>query len=160
MKNLLKTLPILILLMFVTSGCTSNFNLSNADNLYQIKQNNKIGFIDKNGKEVIEAKFENVVLNNAENLVAVKFNGLWGFIDKKGEFKIIPQYKDTQGFKDGLAYVKDDNYEGYIDSQGKYVWKQAILNATVKTADNSEQAKKASNVKNDLADSILNELGL
>ena len=160
MKNLLKIMPVLALLMFLTSGCTSNLNLGATYNLYEIKQNNKIGFIDKNGKEIIEAKFENVILNNDENLIAVKFNGLWGFIDKKGEFKIIPQYKDTQGFKDGLAYVKDDNYEGYIDYQGKFVWKQAILNASKKTADESAQTQKPSNVKNDLADSILNELGL
>ena len=158
MKNLSKIVPILVLLMFVTCGCTSNFDLGMSKDLYQIKQNNKIGFIDKNGKEVVEAKYDSAILDNTESLIAVKFNGLWGFIDKKGEFKIIPQYKDTKGFKDGLAFVKDDSFEGYIDKQGKYIWKQAISSS--KSTNSQAPARSTANVKNDLADNIFKELGL
>ena len=157
MKKVFKFLPALILLTFITSGCSSNFDLGMSGNLYQIQQNNKFGFIDRNGKEIVEAKYDSVILDNAESLIAVKFNGLWGFIDKKGEFKIIPQYKDTKGFKDGLAYVKDDNYEGYIDQQGKFIWKQAVLSKTTNT---QAPTRSASNVKNDFADNIFKDMGL
>lgn len=128
--------------------------------LYQIKQNNKIGLINKNGKEIVEAKFENVILNNSENLIAVKYNGLWGFIDKKGEFKIIPQFKNTSGFKDGLAFVKDEHYEGYIDKYGKYVWKQAISGVSNNVVQKNAYSGKVSTQKNDFADGILKEFGL
>ncbi len=148
-----KILPLLcIFFAIMTTGCTC---LSD-NNLYEIKQNGKIGFIDSNGKEVVEAKYENVILNNTQPLVAVKFNGLWGFIDKKGEFIIVPQYKETKGFKDGLAYVKDDNFEYYINYKGQTVWKQAIE----KNKETTPQKKAVSHVKNDLADSIFEELGL
>ena len=150
-----KILPLfLILLAVMTTGCSCITN----NNLYEIKQNGKIGFINLNGKEVVEAKYENAILNNSQPLIAVKFNGLWGFIDKKGEFTIVPQYKETKGFKDGLAYVKDDNFEYYINYKGETVWKQAIEKKQEKAP---APAKKAvSHVKNDLADSIFEELGL
>lgn len=140
--------------LFTTTACSNVFT----KNIYQISQNGKIGFIDNNGKEVVEAKYDSAILDNNENLVAVKFNGLWGFIDKKGEFVIIPQYKETKGFKDGLAFVKDDNFEGYINLQGKYIWKQAVVKNN-KTTGSSAQ-KPVSHVKNDFADSILKDLEL
>lgn len=152
MKKLL-LFSVCISVLCVTSGCSCLCT----QNIYQIDQNGKIGFIDKNGKEIIEPKFDSAILDNNECLTAVKFNGLWGFINKKGDFVIIPQYKDTKGFKDGLAYVKDDNFEGYINSQGKYIWKQAV-NKNQKNAGSA--VKTVSNVKNDLADSIFKELGL
>ena len=142
-----------VLILCVTSACSKMLT----KDIYQISQNGKIGFIDKTGKEVVEAKFESAILNNNENLVAVKFNGLWGFIDKNGEFVIIPQYKDTKGFKDGLAFVRDENFEGYINAQGKYIWKQAVIKNQKNT---NSIVKSVSNVKNDFADSIFKDLGL
>ena len=143
-----------IVVLCFTSACSNFFT----KDIYQITQNGKYGFIDKNGKEIVEAKFDNVILNNSESLVAVKFNGLWGFIDKKGEFIIIPQYKETKGFKDGLAFVKDENFEGYINTQGKYIWKQAVVKN--QKTEHASQQKAVSNVKNDFADSIFKDLGL
>ena len=143
-----------IAVLCITSACSNVLT----KNIYQITQNGKIGFIDKQGKEIVEAKYDSAILNNCEKLVAVKFNGLWGFIDKNGEFVIIPQYKDTKGFKDGLAYVRDENFEGYINNQGKYIWKQAI--SKDQKASESSAQRAVSRVKNDLADNIFKDLGL
>jgi hypothetical protein len=143
-----------IAVLFITSGCSCVLT----KNIYQITQNGKIGFIDGQGKEVIEDKYDGAILNNCEKLVAVKFNGLWGFIDKNGKFVIIPQYKDTNGFKDGLAYVRDERFEGYINTDGKYIWKQAIVKDK-KISEYSTQGTP-SKVKNDFADNILKDLGL
>ena len=98
-------------------------------------------------------------------MIAVKYNGLWGFINKQDKFIIVPQYKSTKGFIDDLAYVIDDNYEGYINKQGIYVWKQPkqiVQKATGTKSVNTQNKTQKNNthVKNDLADSILNELGL
>lgn len=153
MKNFV-LFSLCIVVLYFTSACSNFFT----KDIYQIDQNGKYGFIDKNGKEIVEAKFDNIILNNSESLVAVKFNGLWGFIDKNGEFIIIPQYKETKGFKDGLAFVKDENFEGYINMQGKYIWKQAVVKN--QKSEQISQQKAVSNVKNDFADSILKDLGL
>lgn len=141
-------------IVIACSGCTNILN----DNLYPVEQNGKIGFIDYSGKEIAEAKYQSVILNNDEDLIAVKFNNLWGFINKSDKFVIIPQYKSTKGFSKGLAYVVDDNYEGYINKKGEYVWKQPKKTVAAKTQ--SAAAKSYANVKNDLADSIFKELGL
>ena len=143
-----------IVVLFITSGCSCVLT----QNIYPITQNGKIGFIDEQGKEVIEAKYDSAILNNCEKLVAVKFNGLWGFTDKNGKFVIIPQYKDTKGFKDGLAYVRDESFEGYINTQGKYIWKKTIEKNN-KTSEYSTQ-EAPYKVKNDFADNILKDLGL
>ena len=160
MNKYINIAVILMFFAFITSGCTSNIDFGTDTNLYQIKQNNKIGFIDKNGKEIVEAKFDNVILDNSESLIAVKYNGLWGFIDKRGNFKIIPQYKDTKGFKDGLAFVNDKDYEGYIDKSGKFVWKQVLSSTSSNTADKSYSTKRSPAPKNDFADGMLKEFGL
>ena len=157
MKNYFKIIMPAVALLFFLTGC----NLQTGTTLYPIEQNNKIGFIDRSGKEVIEAKYDDAISNNKECLVAVKFNGLWGFIDKKGTFVIVPQYKETTGFYDGLAYVTDEKYEGYIDTKGTYVWKQAIpKKEETKPQQAAAPAKAARPIKNDFADSILDEFGL
>ena len=142
-----------LFLMFVTTGCTSMFST----NLYSINLNGKYGFIDIKGKEVVSPKFDAVIAGEDSDLYAVKLQGLWGFINTKGEMVIIPQYKDTKGFNNGLAFVTEDNYEGYINKQGQYVWKQQ---KQTKKAENKAKAAPKPAVKNDLADSILNEMGL
>ncbi len=96
-------------------------------------------------------------IEGADKIEVVSVLG-WKCVAKKGEFKIIPQYKDTKGFKDGLAFVKDDSFEGYIDKQGKYIWKQAISSS--KSTNSQAPARSTANVKNDLADNIFKELGL
>lgn len=154
MKNFYFLL-IAITCLFITSGCT---NIMNSE-IYPIEQNDKIGFINAQGKEIISPKYEKIIFNNSSNLIAVKYNGLWGFINKNNEFIIMPQFKSTEGFINNLAYVVDDNYEGYINKKGVFVWKQQKQKIQQNT-NNTEHNKIQTNVKNDLADSILNELGL
>lgn len=50
--------------------------------------------------------------------------GKWGFIDKKGEYVIEPIYEYVYPFEDGLAYVISSEEEGYINTDGEYVWKK------------------------------------
>jgi hypothetical protein len=59
-------------------------------------------------------------------------SGLFGVIDKTGKFIIAPQYVQIADFHNGLAWVNlsdayivhgDTNRWGYINKQGKIVWK-------------------------------------
>lgn len=55
-------------------------------------------------------------------LIPVKSGEKWGYLNTKGEYKINPQFKDAQFFRDGIAKVLSvDGKVGYISEDGKYL---------------------------------------
>ncbi|NUU75326.1 WG repeat-containing protein [Paenibacillus xylanilyticus] len=86
------------------------------------KRTPRYGFIDKTGKIVIKAKYEQI-LAFSEGLAPVKQNDKWGFIDKQGKVIIKPQYYDALPFSEGLAAVNGTGGWGFIDKNGKKVVK-------------------------------------
>ncbi len=87
----------------------------------------KWGYIDKNGKWIIQPAFDGVH-PFSEGLAAVstggKENRKWGFIDKAGKLVIPQSFRQVRGFSDGLAAVRiETNKFGYIDRQGQFVIK-------------------------------------
>lgn len=96
----------------------------------------KWGFIDKTGKVVIPATFDDVARdtyggfiwpsrrpfhNFSEGLCAVRIGPKWGFIDKTGKL-VIPAKFDTAGaFCEGLACVREGKKLGYVNKTGAYV---------------------------------------
>ena len=54
------------------------------NNLFLSKQNNKYGFVDKEGNVVVEYIYDDAKEQNEFGYVAVKKDGLWGCLDKKG----------------------------------------------------------------------------
>lgn len=104
------------------------------EGLARIKVKGKWGFIDKNGKVVVNPIYEEA-LDFKDGLAAVskkdekKDEVLWGYIDKKGAVKINFQFvKDKEklfcepgSFSDGLAFTSSDGKQwGCIDKEGKY----------------------------------------
>jgi hypothetical protein len=84
----------------------------------------KKGFMDRNGKIIVPAKFENVD-NFHEGLarVATTSQGV-GFIDRQGKWAIPPQFDLAESFSEGLAKIKDRHTPGrfgFIDKTGKIV---------------------------------------
>ena len=81
----------------------------------------KWGFIDKQGKMVIDPQFD-AVRPFANGLAVVRIGddktGKWGFIDPQGKFVINPQFDDAGSFSGGLAAVYTGDREtgkwGYI----------------------------------------------
>ena len=87
------------------------------------------GFINKKGKLVIEANFQDVG-NFQEGLCAIKNNNLWGFINKKGTIVIQAKYKTVWAFKNGFARVLNNkNLIGFINKEGKEIIKPQYDNA-------------------------------
>ena len=109
-------------------------NLSvNAQDLKQVEQNGKYGFVNNKGNFAIKPIFESVDEFN-EGLAAVRQYGKWGFINKKGKFVVEPQYDRVGNFNNGLAYVVHStekqvesyvfqvtSHVGYINKRGKIV---------------------------------------
>lgn len=78
------------------------------------------GFVDKEGKPVIEAKYDGCK-RFSEGLAPVCLKGKWGFVDTSGVLKIPMQFDDANPFSDGLAAVQMRNKWGFIDRSGKSV---------------------------------------
>ena len=66
--------------------------------LRRVKKDGKWGFIDKNGKVVIEPQYD-FAEPFSEGLGKVKKDGKWGFIDKSGKVVIEPQFDDVECFQ-------------------------------------------------------------
>ncbi|OFW62341.1 MAG: hypothetical protein A2Y74_09355 [Actinobacteria bacterium RBG_13_63_9] len=89
---------------------------------------NKYGFVDKNGKVVLEPRFDEA-WGFTEGLAAVMLTredpegGLYGYIDKGGKWYIQPQFVNARPFSEGLAAVQRevDGKWGYIDKGGSEV---------------------------------------
>jgi hypothetical protein len=127
---------------FLTASQPTDRLLSDA--LFPIVRDNKVGYIDINGKIAIPPKFPLMKgscqghwcysirdqyryspnsYNFSDGLASVSFDQGWGYIDKKGNTKIAPQSWESLGdFKDGLAKITFKFLsEGFIDTNGKII---------------------------------------
>jgi len=79
------------------------------------------GFIDKNGKLVIPARFT-YVYPFTEGLAAATESESgdtgWGYIDSLGNWRIPPLFDWASSFQFGLARVNRKKDSGYIDKKG------------------------------------------
>lgn len=82
--------------------------------------NNKYGYVDKTGKEVIALQYETAApfYNGA---ACVGINKKLGYIDPAGKVIISLQYDNADKFIDGLAMVSLRNKWGYINKSGKEI---------------------------------------
>ncbi|MEO8131655.1 MAG: WG repeat-containing protein [Bryobacteraceae bacterium] len=80
------------------------------------------GFVDKEGKYLIQPRFESVT-PFGEGLIGVrKLGGAWGYVDIKNQQVITPQFQEVGPFSQGLASAKDKHLRwGFIDKSGKYI---------------------------------------
>lgn len=102
-----------------------NFKFEKKDNtefltqstLFLSKKDNKYGYVDKNGKVVVDYIYDDGTEQNGYGYVAVKKDGLWGSLKKNGVVALEPSvnldesiYVDFIGAwhlsDDGLYYIK------------------------------------------------------
>ena len=82
--------------------------------------NNKWGFVDKTGNEVIPCKYD-WADDFSEGFARVQLNNKYGYIDKTGRVVIPFKYDWVGDFVDGLARVCFNEKYGYIDKTGREV---------------------------------------
>jgi hypothetical protein len=88
----------------------------------------KWGFIDADGKVLIQPQWDGISLEFVsdqtvvfnEGLGAVLKDGKWGYIDSGGNPAIPAQFDLARPFFEGIAMVKLGNQVGYIDKTGRY----------------------------------------
>ena len=74
-----------------------------SEGLVSVEQNDKVGFIDKAGKQVIPPRYADAQ-PFSEGLAAVRIKGKYGYIDRSGKMVIPPQFEDAGPFSEGLAH--------------------------------------------------------
>jgi len=82
----------------------------------------KWGYIDESGAEVIPCKFDEAYGFARDGLATVVVNEKTGFIDKTGAFVIEPMYDVAYDFSGALAEVEFEGSEAYIIRKGDLVW--------------------------------------
>jgi hypothetical protein len=96
--------------------------------LYPFIKNDRLGFIDGSGREVIPAQFGNAgdATRFREGIANVSGTGGWGYIDGSGKFVVAPQFWWADPFSEGLACVllpgEGAGY-GFIDKTGQLLIK-------------------------------------
>jgi hypothetical protein len=80
---------------------------------FVVKKDNKYGFVNKSGIEIIPVIYDQVGFNITEDLISVKQKNKWGFVNRNNEIIIAFEYDEAYPFFDGIAFVKKENiYEG------------------------------------------------
>lgn len=83
------------------------------DGLAEVEMNDKIGFVDKSGQEVVPLQYD-YASEFSEGLALVRKNRKYGYVDKLGREVIPLQYEDANKFSDGFAWVKQGGKWGTI----------------------------------------------
>jgi len=115
----------------------SQYSISHSDSYNSLSESH-FGFVDLNGKVVIEPQWDEVsgpqleevdkVAGFSEGFAAVKRDGKWGWIDKTGRL-FLPPLSAPPNFHEGLSSFERDGKWGYMDTQGTVViqpqWEEA-----------------------------------
>jgi len=87
--------------------------------LIPVKIEDKWGYIDSEGKIIINPQFDEAFLFS-EGLALVKTNNKYGYISDDGKYVINPMYMSATYFFDGLALVVTENgYPTFINKKGE-----------------------------------------
>lgn len=70
-----------------------NTEVYSANKLFAQKQNDKWGFVDKNGNVVVNYKYDKVTEFNGYGFASVKKDGKWGAINEQGQEVVEPKYE-------------------------------------------------------------------
>lgn len=79
------------------------------------------GFVDKEGKVIINPQFSNIGEFGYGKCPVRNSEGKWGYIDKEGKIVINHQFDNAESFLNGKAVVKSGGKAGLIDANGKYL---------------------------------------
>lgn len=98
----------------------SEKDINTSNTLFLTKQNDKYGFVDKDGKEVVECTYDDAKTQNAYGYAAVQKDGKWGAIDETGKVVVEPTYDLSDSMQ--IDFIGEWHL-GNIDSNATYYTK-------------------------------------
>jgi hypothetical protein len=85
-------------------------------------ENGKWGFIDKEGKLIINYQFDETDdIGFSDGLATVKLGEKWGLINEEGKYVINPQYENLQVDSKGFYKFEQNRKWGWCDKEGKVI---------------------------------------
>ena len=90
------------------------------DGLALVKLNNKYGFIDMTGKEIIPIQYSEA-MQFGDGLAPVKINDKWGYIDKTNKLVISAEYDTVSPFDKGYARVSKNSKYFTINTKNRII---------------------------------------
>lgn len=104
----------------------SLINVTNKVSFFSVKNNGLYGIIDSNGKMVVDVIYSEIF--KQDDLYRVKINDLYGFLDSNFNKIIDPVFSKVGTFSSDLCYVKNDNYNGFINKKGDQILDTSTFN--------------------------------
>ena len=83
--------------------------------------NQKVGYIDVTGKEIIPLQFQDAMLDFSEGLAGVSLKDKMGFIDTTGKMVIPATFDKVNSFQNGYAKVWNADTTHFIDKTGRII---------------------------------------
>jgi len=104
----------------VVDSVTGGDSNSNGVELYPVELDGEWGYINKNGRIVIEPDF-NVARPFSDGVAVVRDGGTWKVIDSDGKELIEGDFNNIRSFSEGLAAAQLDGRWGFINKDGRFV---------------------------------------
>lgn len=94
--------------------------------LAPVKVKGKWGYINLAGKLAVSPQYEDAA-SFQEGLASVKKNGLWAIINSTGKTVTPFEFVEVRPYNNKFAWVVTTTDNGYIDSAGKWYYKDKIV---------------------------------
>ena len=114
----------------------ANSNTIDTSGWIKVYNNNKIGYLNKEGKEIIPAIYDEISESPTyyNNLLMVERDGLIGFVDSNGKEIITPKYEMVGPINNlNWLMVKKDGVFGFVDNTGNEVVAPKYTSLSIKT---------------------------
>ncbi len=98
----------------------SEKDINTSNTLFLDKQNDKYGYVDKDGKVVVDYQYDDATEQNEYGYAAVQKDGKWGAINEKGEEIVNPQYDFSNNIN--IDFIGEWHL-GSVDSNATYYTK-------------------------------------
>lgn len=122
MKTKATLFAALILLMLASCKQSTTFS----PDLFPVKSNDKWGFVDKEGKYIINAQFSKADYFSCGLALVANADGKYGFIDDEGNYIINAQYIAALPFiEDKACVISEGSSPKYINTKGELVFELA-----------------------------------
>jgi len=123
MKRILLLTITLAFTALLLSSCNLVDNITGSDDsvdLYPVRIDGEWGYIDKEGKIVLEPEFQNAG-DFKNGMAPVRHSWGWKYINKKGEIKVEGNFSNIRPFSGDKAAVQFEGRWGYINKSGSFV---------------------------------------